>query len=81
MAQKSNHLTLEGKVEIFNVYENEKLSVRDMATWFVVEKPQISDNLRNKKVIVKFWTENKNLAGTHPFLKTFGLKVDNLIFE
>ena len=63
------------------MYENEKLSVRDMAARFSVGKTQISDILRNKKVIVKSWTENKNLAGKRSFPKTSGLKVDNLTFE
>ena len=75
-AQKRKRLTLQEKVEIINVYEKERLSVvRDMTAWFSVGKTQISDILRNKKkkVIVKSWTENKNLAGKRSFPKTSGL--------
>ena len=81
MAQKRKLLTLQEKGEIINVYGNEKLSVRDMAARFSVGKTQISVILRNKIVIVKSWTENKNQAGKRSFPKTFGLKVDNLTFE
>lgn len=69
MAQKRIRLTLQEKVEIINVYENEKLSVRDMAARFADGKTQINDILRNKKVIIKSWTENKTWLANARFLK------------
>lgn len=61
---KRKLLILQEKVGIINVYENEKIRIRDMFERFTIGKTQISGSLTYSKVTAKFTLSKRLEAGS-----------------
>ncbi|GBO00676.1 Tigger transposable element-derived protein 4 [Araneus ventricosus] len=60
MASKRKRLNLKEKINVLEVAEKEKMSVRSLAERFHVGKKKISELLKNKEGIRKMWVLNSN---------------------
>ncbi|GBL85459.1 hypothetical protein AVEN_34637-1 [Araneus ventricosus] len=60
MTSKRKRLNLKEKIDVLEVTEKEKLSVRSLAKRFHVGKTQISELLKDKEGIRKMWLLNSN---------------------
>ncbi|XP_017054024.1 tigger transposable element-derived protein 6 [Drosophila ficusphila] len=76
-------LTLEEKMEVIQVQEHNKLTVRDLAKRFNIGKTQAADILKQKEVIregLKSGELKMNQMRRHP-LSQQGAHIDELIFD
>ncbi|XP_054724897.1 tigger transposable element-derived protein 6-like [Uloborus diversus] len=82
MASKRKRLTLKEKIEVINVAENEKLSLRDLGEKFKISKNQVSNVLKEKEEIKRLWITNSNEnSKTVKFRKTEGEDIDQIVFK
>lgn len=79
--RKKRMLTLKEKIEILNWHEQNKVSVRNVATKFEIGKTQAANIIQKKEEIMKKWHECGNNTVKRNFLKTNGLKIDQLTYE
>lgn len=76
MATKRKCLNLEEKMDVVKYAEKNKLSIRQLASQFLVSKTQIADILKQRGEIKKIHAENGNIRRKRKFKKTGGVAVD-----
>lgn len=81
MDKKRSILTLKQKVDVLEVYNREKLSVRNLSKRFNIGKTQASDIIKKREELMKTWHSNANLNEKRRFLKEDGLTIDQLCYE
>lgn len=72
MDKKRSILTLKQKVDVLEVYNREKLSVRNLSKRFNIGKTQASDIIKKREELMKTWHSNANLNEKRRFLKEDG---------
>ncbi|GBM18149.1 Tigger transposable element-derived protein 4 [Araneus ventricosus] len=82
MALKRKRMSLKEKIDVLEVAEREKLSVRSLAERFYVGKTQISELLKDKEGIQKMWVlnSNENLK-KWKFRKTETSEIDEVLMK
>lgn len=82
MSSKRKRLTLKEKIELIDVSEKEKLSLRDLGQKFGISKNQASHVLQEKEEVRKLWimNSNENLK-TVKFRKTEASEIDSIVFN
>lgn len=81
MAPNRKILTLKQKIEIVEVHNKEKLSVRNLSKRFNIGKTQAADIIKHKEVLLNKWTSNSNLNEKRSFLTGDGTKIDKLCYD
>lgn len=74
-------LTLKEKVDVINIFDKEKLSVRELAKRCNIGKTQAADIIKNRNELMLRWSSNANVNQKRTFCKTEGLNVDKLCYE
>lgn len=72
---------MQEKMEIVNVFNNEKPSVRELARRFKIGKTQAANIIKKKEEITSKWCSGINVNQKRSFFKTEGLNVDKLCYE
>nr|CAI5817903.1 unnamed protein product [Callosobruchus analis]CAI5846845.1 unnamed protein product [Callosobruchus analis] len=80
MAPNRKILTLKQKIEIVEVHNKEKLSVRNLSKRFNIAKTQASEIIKQKEILKK-WVSNSNLNEKRSFLSGEGTKIDKLCYD
>nr|CAI5829863.1 unnamed protein product [Callosobruchus analis] len=80
MAQNRKILTLKQKIEIVEVHNKEKLSVRNLSKRFI-GKTQASEIIKQKEILLTKWMSNSNLNEKRSFLSGEGTKIDKLCYD
>nr|CAI5851821.1 unnamed protein product [Callosobruchus analis] len=81
MAPNRQILTLKQKIEIVEVHNKEKLSVRNLSKRFNIGKTQASEITKQKDILLKKWMSNSNLNEKRNFLSGEGTKIDKLCYD
>ncbi|XP_036320191.1 tigger transposable element-derived protein 4-like [Rhagoletis pomonella] len=81
MAPKKKLLSIKEKMEIINVFEKEKLSVRGIAKRFNIGKTQAAEINKNKEKIRSKWESGSNVHQKRSFLKEGGSDIDRMCFD
>lgn len=82
MSAKRKRLTLKEKIELINVAEKDKLSLRDLGKKFGISKNQASHVLQEKEEIRKLWITNSNEnSKTVKFRRTEASEIDKVVFN
>nr|CAI5863805.1 unnamed protein product [Callosobruchus analis] len=81
MAPNRKILTLKQKIEIVEVHNKEKLSVRDLSKRFNIGKTQASEIIKQKEMLLRKWMSNSNLNEKRSFLSGEGTKIDKLCYD
>jgi predicted DNA-binding protein YlxM (UPF0122 family) len=82
MSSKNRHnLTLKEKMQIVDVYNVEKLSVRELAARFKIGKTQASVIIKKREELAAKWQSNTNVNQKRSFFKTEGLNIDKLCYD
>nr|CAI5825522.1 unnamed protein product [Callosobruchus analis] len=81
MAPNRKIQTLKQKIEIVEVYNKEKLSVRNLSKRFNIGKTQVSEIIEQKEILLKKWMSNSNLNEKGSFLSGEGTKIDKLCYD
>ncbi|XP_066155295.1 tigger transposable element-derived protein 3-like [Euwallacea fornicatus] len=74
-------LSLQQKIKVLEVREQEKLSVRQLAVRFKIGKTQVAEIIKNRENLMKKWYSNTNVDEKRSFLKSQGLKIDQLCYK
>lgn len=81
MAPKKRMLTLKEKMEVVNLLDRERVSVRDLAKRFNIGKTQAAEITKNKEDIRSKWQSGININQKKVFLKKEGFNIDKRCFE
>ncbi|GBO27310.1 hypothetical protein AVEN_216412-1 [Araneus ventricosus] len=82
MTSKRKRLNLKEKIDVLEVTEKEKLSVRSLAERFHVGETQISEILKDKEGIRKMWVLNSNENLKHvKFRNTETSEIDEVLMQ
>nr|CAI5856409.1 unnamed protein product [Callosobruchus analis] len=81
MAPNRKLLTLKQKIEIVEVHNKEKLSVRNLYKRFNIGKTQASEIIKQKEILLKKWMSNSNLNEKRSFLSGEGTKIDKSCYN
>ncbi|KAJ3615426.1 hypothetical protein MTP99_007389 [Tenebrio molitor] len=81
MAPKKNMLTLKEKMEVVNVLDKEKLSVRALAKRFNIGKTQAAELAKKKEDIRSKWQSGVNVNQKKSLLKPEGLNIDKMCYQ
>ncbi|XP_054734021.1 tigger transposable element-derived protein 4-like [Anastrepha obliqua] len=81
MAPKKKVLFIKEKMEIINVFEKDKLSVRGIAKRFNIGKTQAAEINKNKEKIRSKWESGVNVHQKRSFLKEGGSEIDKMCFN
>nr|XP_015922101.2 uncharacterized protein LOC107450690 isoform X9 [Parasteatoda tepidariorum] len=82
MASTRKRLTLKEKVDVLNVAENEKLSLRALGQRFRISKNQVSNVLKDREEITKLWITNSNKYSKNvKFRKNGSCEMDRLVHD
>lgn len=81
MDKKRSVLTIKQKIEVIEVYNKEKLSVRNLSKRFSISKTQASEIIKKREEIIKKWHSNVNLNEKRSFFNAEGLTIDQLSYE
>jgi predicted DNA-binding protein YlxM (UPF0122 family) len=82
MSSKNRHnLTLKEKMQIVDVYNVEKLSVRELAARFKIGKTQASVIIKKREELAAKWQSNTNVNQKRSFFKREGLNIDKLCYD
>nr|XP_014095325.1 tigger transposable element-derived protein 6 [Bactrocera oleae]XP_014095331.1 tigger transposable element-derived protein 6 [Bactrocera oleae]XP_014095339.1 tigger transposable element-derived protein 6 [Bactrocera oleae]XP_014095347.1 tigger transposable element-derived protein 6 [Bactrocera oleae] len=81
MAPKKKVLSIKDKMEIINVVEREKLSVREIAKRFDIGKSQAAEIKKNKETIRSKWESGVNVLQKRSFKKEGGSEIDKICFD
>ncbi|XP_037931315.1 uncharacterized protein LOC119666109 [Teleopsis dalmanni] len=68
-------------MEIINVFENEKLSAREIVKRFNIGKTQAAEINKNKATIRSRWESGVNVHQKRSFLKEAGSEIDKMCFD
>ncbi|XP_066153045.1 tigger transposable element-derived protein 4-like [Euwallacea fornicatus] len=74
-------LSLQQKIKVLEVREQEKLSVRQLAVRFKIGKTQVAEIIKNRENLMKKWYSNTNVDEKRSFLKSQSLKIDKLCYK
>lgn len=81
MSEKRRVLSLKEKIEILEIYNKEKLSVRVLANRFKIGKTQAAGIIKNKDELLKKFHSNVNSSVKRSFLKPVGLQIDEICYD
>jgi predicted DNA-binding protein YlxM (UPF0122 family) len=81
MSAKHHSLTLKEKLEIVNVYNKEKLSVRDLSKRFNIGKTQAAEIVKKRTELLNKWHSNVNILAKRTFLNAKGLNIDKKCYD
>lgn len=81
MAPSKQFLTLQQKVNIIEVYNQEKLSVRKLSERFKIGKTQAAEIIKNRESLMTKWHSNVNIKEKRSFSTTAGSEIDNICYE
>lgn len=74
-------LTLKQKIEIIEVHNSQKLSVRNLSKRFNIGKTQAAEIIKNKDNLMRKWHSNVNINEKRSFLTGDGTKIDQLCYD
>ncbi|XP_039966686.1 tigger transposable element-derived protein 6-like [Bactrocera tryoni] len=81
MPPTKNVLSIKDKMEIINVFEKEKISVREIAKRFYISKSQAADIKKNRETIRSKWESGANVLQKRSFIKEGGSDIDKMCFD
>ncbi|XP_054746495.1 tigger transposable element-derived protein 4-like [Anastrepha obliqua] len=81
MAPKKKVLSFKEKMEIINVFEKDKLSVRGIGKRFNIGKTQAAEINKSKEKIRSKWESGVNVHQKQSFLKEGGSEIDKMYFN
>ncbi|XP_066157788.1 tigger transposable element-derived protein 6-like [Euwallacea fornicatus] len=81
MAPTKRLLTLKEKLQVVEVYDREKLSVRNLAARFNIGKTQASEIIKKREQLLNSCVTSFNSEQKRSFFKTKGFNIDKLTYE
>lgn len=81
MDKKRSILTLKQKIEVIELYNKEKLTVRNLSKRFAIGKTQASEIIKKREDLMKKWYSNANLNEKRSFFSAEGSTIDQLCYE
>ncbi|XP_050294912.1 jerky protein homolog [Anthonomus grandis grandis] len=81
MSSKRKGLTLKEKVDVIEIFNKDKLSVRDLAKRFGMGKTQAAEIIKNKDVLLSKFHLNVNVNEKRSFLREKGRNIDRQCYE
>ncbi|XP_050300101.1 tigger transposable element-derived protein 4-like [Anthonomus grandis grandis] len=76
-----NVKTLKEKVDVIEIFNKDKLSVRDLAKRFGIGKTQAADIIKNKDVLLSKFHSNINVNEKRSFLREESRNIDRQCYE